>query len=116
MSKRDSIEVRGAQALQVVENPAFTAAFDRVRDNVVNEMERLELTGDNNAHAASLVQKLQAAKEFKAEFIRVIAAADRYVKRDDRADKQEKTDKKIYDPTALPTQPKVDDNGNKSTD
>ncbi len=96
MSKRDSLAVRAQQALRVVQDPMFIEAFEDSRQRIVDEMERLELDGDNDSHAASLVHKLQAAKNFKAEFLRVVQAGDREAQRVERNDEE----KKIYDPLA----------------
>lgn len=98
MSNRDSLAVRAQQALRVVQDPMFIEAFDSSRQRIVDEMERLELDGDNDAHAASLVHKLQAAKSFKQEFLRVIQAGDREAQRAERDEK----DAKIFDPNAPP--------------
>lgn len=96
MGRRDDIDVRATRALQVVENPEFKAAFDAQRERIVNEMERLTLDGSNDSAAAALVYKLQAAKDFKAEFVRLIQAGDRAVKRAERDD-----EKPPFDPTDL---------------
>ncbi len=81
---RENPVVRATRAAQVIDNPEFQQAFAGARDAIVNEMERLTLTGDNDAHAARLVMKLQAAKEFKSMFVSLIAAGERAVKREER--------------------------------
>lgn len=97
--KQDPL-VRAQRAAQIVDNPEFQRAFDKVRDNLVNEMERLKLDGSNDAAAVSLIQQLQAAKNFKAEFVRLIASGERTVKRSERDDEEQP-----FDPLA-PTQSK----------
>ena len=98
--KRDDPIVRANRAAQVLENAEFQEAFATYRERVVGEMERLELDGSNSEQAAALVQKLQAALGFKAEFVRLLQSGDRAEKRTERDDAE-----KPFDPTALP-QPK----------
>lgn len=98
MSKRDSLQVRANRALQIVENPIFSEAFDDARTRIVDKMERLALDGSNDSAAAALVYQLQAAKNFRAEFLRIIQAGDREAAREKRSEE----DKKIFDPLAAP--------------
>lgn len=83
-SNRETREARAARAAQVVDNLEFQRAFTQARANIIAEMEKLELTGANDAHAAQLVTQLQAATNFKRELVRLISAGARSVRRADR--------------------------------
>lgn len=80
-SKRHSLEVRAEQALQLANNPAFSAAFDKYRTSLISELERCTLDGSKKTErkALELVRKLQAAIGFKVE----MAAPVRSVKLQD---------------------------------
>jgi len=97
MSRRADLDVKAAQALQIVNNPLFDSTFNKLREETIGKLERLGEPGENIVQAINLVQQLQAAKNFKAAFIGIIAKNDRKMAQAERNEKDEKP----FDPTEL---------------
>ena len=107
MSNRDSPIAHGIQAEQLLQNPAFNRAYDRLREQKISALETMQLTGtpETDAFAVATVRDLQALLNVRRTLLHELKAGDRAATK--QVEDQKIKDKPLFDPTEPRTQSKA---------